>query len=182
MFNIETASIKDLVGEYNRLQPRVGGKCIRTFKDRPTAVKRVSALHERLGIKPANQVKTETPAEPQIGEPTSSNPVPPVQAKNFLGFRTNLVPDEQIRDVTKRCTSLFLLKEVLERPEGASFEDMKPIYKQIEKAKKNANVQDLRGRMRDALRSFHFVFGYGVVFSEDGKRVRIIKTKGETCA
>lgn len=160
---LEKKSLKELADIYNANLPK-GSKKIKTFKDKPTAVKRVIGALGAASGKKGKAASVSATKGPKSGRPSAADVE--VAGKSGRGGRErgpfNFKPKKKIKthrvnDTSKRNMSIVLLK----RKNGASFEEI------MEKTGWN------RRNSYEGVSLLHRSLGYGLI--EDAKgRIRLI--------
>jgi len=145
MLNTETMTIKDLAVAYNAAAETLGQNTIKTFKDRPTAIRRVTKI-----LAAAKDAAPKT---------TTKKTERKASGINFLGMRVDIKVSEVQAQLKRPNTTMQRLLPILKR--GATFEDMEAVFKEVDTLRSRTSKRPVRIRMYEAVRHFCYVYGYG---------------------
>lgn len=155
---LDEQSAPELASIYRLVASNLGEPEVKRFADKPTAVKRTWAILERYA---ATETPASAPAAPEapapVAEPTPVADAPKAKAeRKKRGMRFVFPAESEIktaREGTARAKALSLLQ----RPEGASFQEVMDITGWNEK------------QAYEGIRIIHYYLGWGMKQDAEGR-------------
>lgn len=169
---LETASIKDLVDTYNGLMEQTGGKAVKKFKDKATAVARVikvaTEVAEAEQAEQAEPVTEEAP-KAKAKKEKATEEAPKERKKREKHFVFPFDADRFADHGTPRKGSLreSAVKKLM-RKSGATLAEIEALVVEFDEAR-DKEPFNVERRAYELVRLVHYWMGYRL--SQDGKRI-----------
>ncbi len=166
------ASIKDLVDTYNGLMEQTGGKAIKKFKDKATAVKRVWAAATKVAEAEAPDAGDDETEVPGASEPKKAKAKAETPKERKAREKHFVFPfDEELykqRGTPRKDSLRDKALRKLNRKTGASLTEIETLVNEFDAGRGKAPF-NVERRAYELVRLVHYYMGYGL--SQDGNRI-----------